>query len=59
KGICQENPDSTYEVILSETDATNQALNQAQNNDLVVIFPEKVDQAIGLIKQRIKTEQLN
>ncbi len=59
KGISQSNPDSTYEVILSEVDATNKALNQAQTNDLIVIFPEKVGQAIALIKQRIKQEQLN
>ncbi len=59
KGISQSAPDSTYEVILSETDATNKALNQAQTNDLIVIFPEKVSPAIALIKQRIKKEQLN
>ena len=53
KGIYQINPDTTCEVILSETEATNKALNQAQKKELVVIFPEKVDPAIKLIKERI------
>ena len=59
KGIYQTNPDTACEVILCETEATNKALNQAQNNDLVVIFPEKVTPAITLVEQRIETEQLN
>lgn len=59
KGIYQVNPDTICEVILNEVKATNQALNQAQTNDLIVIFPEKVSQAIELIEQRIKSEQLN
>ena len=59
KGIYQTNPDTACEVILCETEATNKALNQAQNNDLVVIFPEKVTPAITLVEQLIKTEQLN
>ena len=54
KGICQTNPNSVYEVILEETEATNTALNQAQTDNLVVVFPDKVNQAISLIKQRIK-----
>ncbi len=53
KGIYQINPDTTCEVILSETEATNKALNEAQKKELVVIFPEKVDPAIKLIKERI------
>lgn len=59
KGVYQVNCDLTCEIILNEVEATNQALNQAQNNDLVVIFPEKVNPAIELIKQRMKAEQLN
>lgn len=59
KGVDQVNSDLNCEIILNEAEATNKALNQAQNNDLVVIFPEKVNPAIELIKQRMKTEQLN
>jgi cyanophycin synthetase len=54
KGICQVNPNLSYTVILKETDAINTALEQAQKNNLVVIFPEQVNRAIGIIKQRIK-----
>ncbi len=56
KGICQENPQTAYEVILKETEAIDTALNQAQTNNLVVVFPEQVNQAISLIKQRIKNQ---
>lgn len=59
KGIHQINSNAACEVILNETEATNKALSKAQTNNLVVIFPEKIDQAIDLIKQRIETEQLN
>ena len=55
KGICQANPEATYETILDETKAIDLACSQAQKNDLVVIFPEKVDLAIDLIKKRLKT----
>lgn len=54
KGICQVNPNLSYTVVLKEADAINTALDQAQKSNLVVIFPDKVNQAIGLIKQRIK-----
>jgi cyanophycin synthetase len=54
KGICQVNPNLSYTVILKETDAINTALEKAQKNNLVVIFPEQVNRAIGIIKQRIK-----
>jgi cyanophycin synthetase len=56
KGIYQTNPDSTHEVILDETEATNTALALAQADNLVVIFPEKVERAIGLIKEKIKNK---
>ncbi|MGF1590761.1 MAG: cyanophycin synthetase [Pleurocapsa sp.] len=58
KGICQANPNATYEIMLDETNAINMALNQAQAESLVVVFPEKVDLAISLIKQRMKSDQL-
>ncbi|MEL7408351.1 MAG: cyanophycin synthetase, partial [Cyanobacteria bacterium J06558_2] len=59
KGIYQEQPNTNCEVILEEVEAINRALNLAQADDLVVIFPEKVSQAIALIEQRIRVEQLN
>jgi cyanophycin synthetase len=54
KGICQVNPNLSYKVVLKEADAINTALDQVQKNNLVVIFPEQVNRAIDLIKQRIK-----
>ena len=59
KGVYQINPNKDRKVILDETEATNTALNQAQANSLVVIFPEKVARTINLIQERIKKEQLN
>ncbi|MEM7593362.1 MAG: cyanophycin synthetase [Cyanobacteria bacterium P01_A01_bin.83] len=56
KGIYQINSDIDCQVILKEVEAINLALNQAQANDLVVIFPEKVSLAIEIIEQRIKSE---
>ncbi|MCC0178629.1 cyanophycin synthetase [Waterburya agarophytonicola K14] len=53
KGICQENPNINYEIILDETEAINTALDRAKNNNLVVVFPDKIAQAIKLIKQRL------
>ncbi|WP_319420250.1 cyanophycin synthetase [Pleurocapsa sp. FMAR1] len=54
KGICQSDPAINYEIMLDETEAINKALNLAQANDLVVIFPEKVDPVIKLIKEQMK-----
>ncbi len=54
KGICQEDSAASYEIMLDEIEAINKALNLAQANDLVVIFPEKVDPVIKLIKEQIK-----
>ena len=54
KGICREDSTASYEIILDETEAINKALNLAQANDLVVIFPEKVDPVIKLIKEQMK-----
>lgn len=53
KGIYGENSDADYEVILDEAEAIDTALDRAQTNHLVVVFPEKVDWAIERIKQRI------
>ena len=54
KGICQENPNQKYEIILKETEAINTALVGAQSNNLVVVFPDKVDRAISIIKKSMK-----
>ena len=59
KGICQANPEATYEINLDETKAIDIACSQAQKNDLVVIFPEKVNSAIDLIKKRSKISSIN
>jgi len=53
KGINQENPDVQYEIILKEVEAINTALDRAQSKNLVVIFPDRVNQTIGLIKKRL------
>jgi len=54
KGVYQENPQAVYEIILDETTAIDTGLDMAEANNLVVIFPDKVNQAINLIKKRIK-----
>ena len=54
KGICQHDANVAYQIMLDETKAVNHALAAAKPGDLVVIFPEKVEPAINLIKQRIK-----
>ncbi len=41
-----------YEVVLHETTAVNQALDGAPAGSLVVIFPESVTRALGLIELR-------
>jgi cyanophycin synthetase len=52
KGIVQEKPNSSYETILSETEALEVGLDQVANGGLVVIFPESVSRAISIIKKR-------
>ncbi|KAF3888820.1 MULTISPECIES: cyanophycin synthetase [Nostocales] len=52
RGIKEFNPDCKYEVILSETEAINKALETAPDNSLVVILPESVSRAIRLIRAR-------
>jgi cyanophycin synthetase len=59
KGVYQISADKTHEIILDETEAISKALNQAQKDSLVVIFPEKIASAINLVKQRIKKESGN
>ncbi|MBF2002562.1 MAG: cyanophycin synthetase [Synechococcales cyanobacterium C42_A2020_086] len=41
-----------YEIVLDETQAVNLALDTAPHGSLVVIFPESVSRAIGLIEAR-------
>ncbi len=53
KGIHQENSHAVYEITLDEVTAIETALDRAGKNNLVVIFPEKVLQAIALIKKRL------
>ncbi|MEO1690925.1 MAG: cyanophycin synthetase [Cyanobacteria bacterium J06631_6] len=53
KGIYQVSVDKTCEIILDETEASSKALSKAQADNLVVIFPEKIDSAIEQIKQYI------
>jgi cyanophycin synthetase len=52
KGVYQISADKIQEIILDEIAATHTALNRASKDSLVVIFPEKVEQAIALVKQR-------
>ena len=54
KGICQANPNIAYEIVLEEAEAIDKALNQAQADNLVVVFPDKISEAISQIKSRIK-----
>ena len=54
KGICQQEPNTIYQVLLNELEAIDRALDLANPGDLVVIFPEKVDSVIDLIKQHSK-----
>ena len=42
----------THSIVLNEVEAIEQALNSAPDNALVVILPEKIDRAIGLIMSR-------
>jgi cyanophycin synthetase len=43
---------ASYRTILDETEAINAALDTAPDDSLVVILPESVTRAIGLIKAR-------
>lgn len=52
QGIKQVNPNYQHQIILSETDAVNKALDTAPDNSLVVILPESISRAIALITAR-------
>jgi cyanophycin synthetase len=52
QGIEEAKPGSAYETILDETTAIETALNTASLGSLVVILPESVSRAIGLINAR-------
>jgi len=56
KGILQERPNAHFEVVLDEMTAVNQALDQVDDQGLVVVFPESVSRAIELIKTRNPVE---
>ena len=49
-GICRQKPQFKYEEIWDETQAIKTALERASEGSLVVIFPESVKRAIGLLK---------
>ena len=53
KGIYQIDSEKQHEIILDETAAIDKALSLAKTDNLVVIFPEKVDTVINLIQDRI------
>ncbi|MGC8712160.1 MAG: cyanophycin synthetase [Leptodesmis sp.] len=52
RGLQQAKPDCRFETILDETKAIQSALDSAPLNGLVVILPESVSRAIGLINAR-------
>jgi cyanophycin synthetase len=52
QGIAESGQPTPYEVILNETEAINNTLDQASEGSLVVILPESVSRAIDLIKAR-------
>ncbi|GAB4141256.1 MAG: cyanophycin synthetase [Cyanobacteria bacterium J069] len=52
EGIRQIQPNLKYDVILDETEAVNLALDRAPKEALVVILPESVSRAMGLIDAR-------
>lgn len=52
QGLQEANTPIACETILNETEAINTALDSAPQGSLVVIFPESVTRAIGLIEAR-------
>jgi cyanophycin synthetase len=58
KGLAQAQTDGLtefqYETILDETTAIKTALDRASSDSLVVILPESVSRAIGLIEERME-----
>ncbi|WP_254564761.1 cyanophycin synthetase [Oscillatoria sp. HE19RPO] len=57
KGIAQVNGPAAYQTILNETEAIETALDEAPSGSLVVILPESVSRAIGLIEKRKPLEE--
>lgn len=51
KGVVMENPHSSYDVILDETEAIETGLKKVDKGGLVVIFPESVTDSIALIEK--------
>jgi cyanophycin synthetase len=52
KGVIQVQSECCHETILDETTAIKTALDRASSGSLVVILPESVTRAIGLIEER-------
>jgi cyanophycin synthetase len=52
QGVESVNPNLLCITILDEAEAMIAALDSAPTNGLVVVFPDKVDQAIGIIESR-------
>ena len=53
QGVSGTAPNLPCEIILDEVVAINSALDNAPDSSLVVIFPEKVDSVIQMIKARM------
>lgn len=51
RGITKVSPNFPYQIILNEEKAIEKALTIAPEKSLIVIFPEKVDKTIQLIKR--------
>jgi cyanophycin synthetase len=52
KGVQEEMPQAHYKIILDETTAISETLDNAEDGSLVVILPESVSRAIRLIRDR-------
>ncbi len=57
RGITRMSPNFPYQIILDEGEAIKKALAIAPDRALVVIFPEKVDKTIELIKASMGRER--
>jgi len=52
QGIKDEMPQAHYQILLDETTAISETLDNAEDGSLVVILPESVSRAIRLIRDR-------
>ena len=52
QGVQEINPNIPCITILDEAEAISAALDSAPQSSLVVVFPDKVDAAIGIIEAR-------